>query len=112
MSIIKPIPKRLLIHSIIYREKLPDDGWGGGFAEPVTIENIRVEPARSINRSGNADDIVARNIVFIDRVYSKPFLELKEKSKVEFNGKEYEVNKVSPHYGFKDTPHHYEVELV
>ena len=112
MSGIRPIPKNLLIHSVEYREYLEDDRWGDGFADPITIEFVRVEPATALNRNTTREEIVAQHILFVDRVFSKPFVEMKEKSKVKFQGKEYEVHKVNIRYTFGPAPHHIEVELV
>ena len=109
---IRPIPKRLLIHSVDYREFIEDQRWGDGFADPVTLEFVRVEPATSMNRDTSKEEVVARSVLYIDRVHTKPFVQPKEKDRVVFQGKEYEVHKVDVHYAFGPRIHHLEVELV
>jgi len=109
---IRPIPKKLLIHSVEYREFIEDQRWGDGFADPVTMEFVRVEPATSMNRDTSKEEVVARTVLYIDRVHTKPFVQPKEKDKVVFQGEEYEVHKVDVHYAFGPRIHHLEVELV
>jgi len=109
---IRPIPKKLLIHSVEYREHLEDDRWGDGFADPVTLEFVRVESATSMNRDTSKEEVVARSVLYIDRTHSKPFLRPKEKDRIVFQGEEYEVHRVDVHYAFGPRIHHLEVELV
>ena len=112
MSGIRPIPKNLLIHTVEYREYQYDERWGDSFAEPVTLEFVRVEPATAMNRNAIREEITAQHVLFIDRAHSKPFVQMKEKDRVTFQGQEYEVHRVNPHYAFGPDPHHLEVELV
>ncbi|MCY8867400.1 minor capsid protein [Bacillus spizizenii] len=111
----KPIPPKLLFHSIEYEEYIDEDqsnGWGGEVSPSQTIQNVRVEPITAITRSNIRDDVEGESIVFIDRLNSKPFIKLKEKSKVKFEGKTYEIHRVKALYDENPgTPHHYEVEL-
>lgn len=112
MSFIRPIPKQLLIHSVVYYEFVEDDAWEDDFLQPVTINHVRVEPATFLNRTNNRESNMARHILFIDRVHSSSYPRMKEKSKVIFMGEDYEVQKVNPYYAIGPEPHHYEVELV
>jgi len=110
-SVAKPIPKKLLFHSIIYEEWYDNEGWGSGFREPITIKNVRVEEVKAIANTSIRYDTDVESIVFIDRANSLPFKELKEKSKVTFNGKTSIVYKNAAKYDELTTPHHYEVQL-
>ncbi|KIN42422.1 putative minor capsid protein [Bacillus subtilis] len=109
----KPIPIELLIHSIEYEEIAEDTtGWGGEFEAPITIGKVRVEPVTAIMRNNVRDDVEGQSVIFIDRLNSKPFKRLKEQSRVTFNGKTYEVQKVKEMYDENPgAPHHYEVEI-
>ncbi|MDA1477270.1 putative minor capsid protein [Bacillus sp. CLL-7-23] len=112
----RPIPERLLIHSIIYQKYLgSDDGWNGGsgsYDEPVHIEKVRVEPISTLIRNQVRDETEGESVILIDRTNSKPYMRLKERSKVTFDGQEYEVNKMKEHYDESpNMPHHYEVIL-
>ncbi|NUJ19285.1 minor capsid protein [Bacillus glycinifermentans] len=110
----KPIPIDLLFHSVEYEEYTGrDDGWDDNPATPVTIKNVRVEPITGIVRNNVRDDTEGQSIVFIDRTNSKPFIRPVERSKMTFNGRKYEVNKVKECYDENPgAPHHYEVILV
>lgn len=112
MSIFRPIPRKLLPHTITYEEYTGGDGWENEYAPPITINHVRVEPSTYLKRSANQEEILAKNIVFIDRVNSNPFTVLKEKGRVTSNGEEYEVHKVDTFYTIGNNVHHLEVELV
>ncbi|PJZ00379.1 minor capsid protein [Bacillus vallismortis] len=109
----KPIPANLLFHSIEYEEYAGDsNGWGGNFEPAQSIENVRVEPVTAIMRSNIRDDVEGESIVFIDRLNSTPYKKLKEKSRVTFEGKTYEIQRVKALYDENPgAPHHYEVEI-
>ena len=109
---VKPIPKRLLIHSVDYREYIQDDRWGDRYADPVTLRFVRVEPATALNRDATKEEISGQAVLFLDRVFTRPFVEPKEKSKVTFKGREYEIHEVKALYAFGPDAHHFEVVLV
>lgn len=110
--IVRPIPKHLLVHSVEYQEYLEDGRWGDSFADPVTVSFVRVEPASSLDRDSSKEEIVAENVLFIDRVHSQPFILPKQKDRIIFDGREFEVHRVEVFYAIGDRIHHVEVELV
>lgn len=112
MRSIRPIPKKMLIHSIQYEEYIGDERWGDKWADPVTINHVLVQPATSLSRGSNSEDVVAQHVLYIDRKHSSKFPHMTEKSKVTFEGDTWEVHKVNPYYAFGSIPHHYENELV
>ncbi|MFB4164802.1 putative minor capsid protein [Alteribacillus sp. JSM 102045] len=113
MPTIRPIPKRLLIHSIMYIEKMDGDGWNDSSSPaPIDIERVRVDAATSITRDSDKRSVTADHVLFIDRVHSSQFFRMKEGSTVEFNGREWKVESVKEFYDFREQPHHYEVGLV
>src|SRR5690625_1252912 len=91
-----PLPKRWLIHSIEYREKLPGkDSYGNPlFAEPVTIENVRFDDTTVFSRDQTQTKIQAEAVVFIDSTHSTNLPEkFVEESKITFNGREKKMKK-------------------
>jgi|SRR5690554_3600435 len=108
---IKSIPKRLLIHTIEYEEFIGSGTWDDEFAEPITINNVRVEPVSRLNRTGDSEGEQVSHIVFIDRQHSTPIPDFKIRSRITFRGVSREVVGVKPFYGFDSEPHHYEIEL-
>lgn len=108
---IKSIPKRLLIHSIEYEEFLGDDGWDDSFADPITINNVRVNPVSKLSRSNDSEGEQVNHVVFVDRKNSSHFPSFKIKSRITFNDITREVVDVKPYYAFDSEPHFYEIEL-
>lgn len=105
-----PIKRRLLIHSIEYKQKQEDDGWGNEYAEPLTIEKVRVEPKTKLVRSGTGESVESTTTVFWDVVFSTPATFVKG-SKLTFNGNEMELRQVDEFYDGEKL-HHLELRLI
>ncbi|GAA5417924.1 hypothetical protein Pryu01_03002 [Paraliobacillus ryukyuensis] len=114
MPTIKPIPKKVLVHEVIYISSQPEegDGWNDGRSEPKTISNVRVEPTTSMNRSSDSQGVQANHVLFIDRVNSSLFPSVKAGDKFIFNDVEREASSVKGISTFSDEFHHLEIELV
>ena len=109
---VRSIPKKLLIHSVIYTPPATNDGWDDAPGEPVTIDHVRVEPSKSYRYESDSTVNAPTHVVFVDREHSTTFPDFKLDSGIKWNGDDYKISKVKPHYEFDDTPHHYELELV
>lgn len=112
MPIIRPIPRRLLVHSVEYQEYLGSGRNGDTYADKVIIQRVLIQPSFQVKRTVMGDDRQIKAVIFIDQKHSKPFIEMKPKSKIHYKGKDWIVNACSPIYAFSTTPHHYEVELI
>lgn len=110
----KPIPKKALIHTIIYTEKSDNTGgWGGSSEnEPETIKHVRVEPKNSVKKTAENEEKLVKGLLFLDAKYSKPFKELVVDSEIKFGGQSLTVLSCEPAYTDSFEPHHYEVELI
>lgn len=109
---VRPIPKHLLIHQIIYKEYVGSNGWDGNFSPGIPIQHVRVDPVMNVSRKPGTVSSEAKHIVFVDRSHSTPYPDkFLEQSKIEWNGKEYELVVVKPLYDTSQIPHHYELEL-
>lgn len=110
----RPIPKKLLIHTVEYHEKIDDSRYGGGYMPPIVINFVRLDISYAVKKSSSNEEKLFKGLLFIDAVNSSPAIEMKQDSKVIFeeNGRKRTliVQNVKPLYGFK--LHHYEVELV
>lgn len=106
----RPIPLKLLPHTINYHEKTDSGRYEGGYEDPIEIKNVRVEDSNSVIKTGPNEEKKLKGKLFIDIVNSSPAIEMKPKSKIEFNGKEMIVENVKPVYAFDI--HHYKVSLV
>lgn len=112
---VRPLPKSWLIHDIIYEGYAGrSDDWGNDkFEEPITIKHVRFDDATVFSRDNTQTKVLANAVVFIDSKYSTPIPDLKEQSKVTFNGKEFVIQKVVPcYYPDKNAIHHFELEVI
>ncbi|WP_411955145.1 putative minor capsid protein [Alkalibacillus sp. S2W] len=109
MPSIRPIPKMLLKDSIQYQSKNSNDGWDDSYSDKQTINNVRVEPVSSMNRSGDSEGKQANDVVYIDYKNSSYFpIDAKPGDLVN----EREVTRVNVLKAFKETPHHLELEVI
>lgn len=108
------LPKRWLIHSINYSEYQGKNDWGDdAYALPVEIKNVRFDDSTVFSRDANQNKVVADAVVFVDTKHSNPVPSFIERSKIEFNGREYVLKKVIPcYYPNKDKIRHYELEVL
>jgi hypothetical protein len=110
---VKPIPKKLLVHSIKYQPLIGGDGWNDQYGPEVTINHVRVEPITSMNRSSNSEGIQANHIVFIDRVNSSYFPpNAKAGDKITFRETGRQATLVKYPSAFDGEPHHLEIEVT
>lgn len=110
----KPIPRRILIHEVIYTPFIEtNSGWGGDSeSKSEVIKRVRFEPSKLVRKTNVNEEKLVKGTLFIDAKYSKPFIELEVNSVVEYKGKSLIVESCDPIYEKKDTPHHYEVILI
>lgn len=112
---VKPLPKKWLIHEIEYEGYTEQkDDWGNDkFEEPITIKYVRFDDSTVFSRDNTQTKVLANAVIFIDSKYSTPIPDLKEQSKVTFNGKDYVIQKVLPcYYPDKNAIHHFELEVI
>lgn len=109
---IKPIPKRLLPHSCVYKEYLGNTGEGDEWGTDTPLNFVKVEEKNQIKVTSNGREIVGNARLFYDLtnsigLASKPV----QNSKIIFKGREYQVVDTDILCGEEDNPHHYEVLL-
>lgn len=113
---IRPLPKRWLIHEIIYEGYTGQkDDWGNDLYEkPITIKFVRFDNSTVFSRDNKQTKVLADAIVFVDAKYSNPLPAIfKEQSKIYFNSKDYVLQKAIPcYYPDKDAIHHWELEVI
>lgn len=108
---VKVIPLHLLIHTAEYHEYEETARWGETYKAPVTLRNVRLFPG-SYYKRGIYEAIQFNTFLLYDCTNSLPKdIQIKEKSKIVFGGKEMIVQQVNAQYAADDTPHHYEVLL-
>lgn len=112
---VKPLPRKWLIHEIEYVPLIgKDENYDEPlYGSPTIVKNVRVDIDVSVLIGGQDHNQTDSLLVFVDYKNSSPIVEFIEESKVIFKGKEYRLQKVVPCYQVdKDEIHHYELELV
>jgi Minor capsid protein len=111
--IIKPIPKCVLTHTVVYEEFQKGDGINTEerYKPSVELLNVRVQYLSEMKNSTSAEEQLYDALLLFDVVNSKAAgdFEFIEKSKVVYNGKTMFVKKVNPVEAFK--LHHWEIGL-
>lgn len=112
---VRPIPKRWLIHSIVY------EGYTGQkdayqnpiYDDPITINHVRYDQSTVFSRDSSQTKIVAEGVIFVDAVNSSPVPKFKEESKITFDGRQLTLKKVIPLYNPQENKvHHWELEVI
>ena len=109
----RPIPKKLLIHTVTLHRKISSDMWGKTqLDEGTVLAYVRMEPSSKVVRDMNGAEIQLAATLFYDCKNSRPqgFM-FHEDDIVLFNGQKHKVTSVEPLYDEKFL-HHYEMGLV
>lgn len=105
------MPKAILIHSVQYKEYKGEGRYGKEYKEPITLNNVLIQPASSISRTNNVNTVAFNSLMFYDCANSSPKnISFIKESIITLNGQEMEVSRINPIYTFN--LHHYELELV
>lgn len=113
MDSIRPIPKKLLIHSVTLHKKASEDVWGKEILDDgVQLNYVRMEPSSKVVRNKNGAEIQLAATLFYDCHNSRPSETVfQEDDIIVFNGQKHKVQTVEPLYDEKKL-HHYEMGLI
>ena len=108
---VTPIPKRLLIHTVVRSRESAADVWGKKTRVEITVSRVRMEPAvgRTWSTGGDLPEIRAR--LFADTMNSST-ADFMAGDEIIFDGVKYMVKAVHKLYGYSPIPHHVECDLV
>lgn len=122
---IKPIPKRGLIHSAELITEFFPDKWGKATERnSVELEHVRIDPSAKYVIDGNGETVQLAAVLFFDCRNSSPtdvMFALKDDTvngrtvalqKVSFGGRLFTIQTVEKLYADTNRIHHYEVGLV
>lgn len=109
----RPIPKKILIHSAVLRRKVSEDRFGNEtLDEGSKLHLIRVEPSSKIVRDKNGAELQLAAVLFYDCRNSQPrnvtFL---EDDILAFQDLKYQVKTIDSLYDERRL-HHYELGLI
>lgn len=109
----KPIPKRLLIHSAKLMEVSTDNTWQDEeTADIAQLEKIRIEPISKLVTDKDNRQITLSAVLFYDCKNSRPENQsFSQGQKVIWNGIEHVIETVEPLYDGNKL-HHYELGLI
>jgi len=98
--LIKPIPKKLLPNTILYKKYLGDSGTGDAFDTQKTITNVAFQEKKTRTAKQDGFIIIGKGTVFVDAknslvddaaVTNDLFV---EKSRIIFNSKTYIIKEI------------------
>lgn len=109
----RPIPRKLLPHTVTLRKKRYEDRWGRGELDcGISLKFVRMEPSKQIVRDKNNAELQLSALLFYDCRNSTP------KNAgfciddiIVFQGDKYMIKAVDPLYDNKKL-HHYELGLI
>lgn len=110
----KPIPKKLLIHTVTHQKEAASDFWKETVkaTDVQKLKYVRMEPSSKIVRDKNNAEIQLAATLFYDCRNSKPRgIVFAIDDIVVFNGRKHRIKIVEPLYDDKKL-HHYELGLV
>lgn len=111
--LVKPIPRRLLRHEVLYKPYIGDGRHGAVWGEEISLRNICVDYDTDYRIRGKSQTIRYRAVLYYDCVNSFPRdIAFKEKDKVVFNGAEMTVEGICVPNTPAGKAHHYELGLV
>lgn len=109
----RPIPKKLLIHSAELLDVRKDDMWQSTECKKAAdLKNIRIEPSSQLVTDKQNRQINLAAVMFFDCTNSTPHGTLfKHGQKIRFCGSDYTVETIEPLYDGSRL-HHYELGLI
>lgn len=110
----RPIPKKLLIHSVTYGKESTSDRFGDDkeIVGKVLLRNVRLEPSSKVIRDKNNAELQLSAMMFYDCKNSRPSgMKFRTDDIIIFNGVNHRIETVEPLYDDKRI-HHWELGLV
>ena len=107
----KPIPLKLLVHTVTVRRNLGiDEDRNVIWSAPETVAPVRCEPVKAETLAGNGVQRDDKLTLFVDCTHSAFVPE--KGMQVEFLGTAYTVREATPYFADTVNVHHYEAALV
>ena len=107
----KPIPLKLLVHTVTVRRNLGiDEDRNIIWSAPETVEHVRCEPVKAEALAGNGVQSDDKLTLFVDCTHSTFIPE--KGMQIEFLGTVYTVREATPYFADTADVHHYEAALV
>jgi hypothetical protein len=108
----KPIPKKLLIHTVTVVSDISKETWGNETpgAETV-ISHVRIEPRSELVIGKQNRQVKLSGLMFYDMVNSSPAHDFSEIDKIDFHGNRYNIAFIKELFDASKL-HHLEIGLM
>lgn len=109
----RPIPKSLLIHTVIYAREAGANRWEeASLTDQQELRYVRMEPSEKMARDKNHAEVQLSAVFIYDCKNSLPQnMKFAVDDVILFNGQKHKVQSVEALYDEKGL-HHYELELI
>ena len=109
----RPIPRRLLPHTVTLRRPSGVDQYQQQTYEDTTLQYVRIEPANTTGLTDLGERAQDTAVLFVDVRNSMPSgIVIEQLDRVQWNGREYTVRQVDLLYADSSELHHREVRLT
>jgi hypothetical protein len=110
----KPIPKKLLIHTVIHKTGKSVDEWENPtWATSTTISHVRVESTRKLVLNKTNQEVQLSLLLFHDLKNSFPAAESYALGDaITFDGTDYTITTIDKLYNTNQQAHHLELGLI
>ena len=108
----RPIPKRVLIHSATLMHETAPDIWGNSGTTDTDLTFIRIDPSDKLVNTSENQERILESLMLYDFKNSRPLNQTFEKNdKLLFDGKTYTIISIEKCHD-RNSLHHLEIGLV
>ena len=108
----RPIPLKLLIHSVLLRHPSGVDRWQNTTYTDTNLTRVRIEPSGKVVKTKDNTEVQLTSMMFYDRSNSRPAgIEIQPDDVIVFGTQTYTVKTVERLYDERRL-HHLEVGLI
>jgi hypothetical protein len=109
---VRPIPKRLLIHSAVLKSPTGTDAWQDRTWNETPLRFVRLDPSEKVVMTKDNTEVQLTSTLFYDCKNSDPpGIRFSHGQKIKWNGREYTVETAEEMYDERRL-HHWEVGLT
>lgn len=107
-------PIEFLVDSFQYSEPVGRNDWNEPiYSEVITVDNCRIDREAVFTSSASGKQLLYNAIIFCYTGRTNPMPEFKTEGKVEFDGKEHQIQKVIPiKEPYRDEIYAFEIEVL
>lgn len=109
----KPIPRKLLVDTVVYTPVSSSDSWGKTTeGTSVSVEFVKVELVKQNIFADLGEGQGDKAVLFYDMTNSTPDIEFSKGDKITYNDEDFEIRIIEVLKATKTRVHHLEIMLV